>query len=171
MSQVARQRRRRAVGARAFSLIELLAVMAVLTLLAGMLLGVGQVVWTRQRQHDAVKLIERTLGVLEDYRDNFGGWPSEVSESKSATNTTTLNAANNAAAKLLIDADGEGKRIEYDGSDPYIVDVYGERLRIVSGGHNRPGLDIWSCGPNRSSDYNADDRRDYGDDIVKWARR
>jgi len=45
-------------------------------------------------------------------------------------------------------------------------------LNIARDGFNRPGLDIWSNGPDgQSHDYDLDHPEKHGDDVVNWGRR
>ena len=57
-----------------------------------------------------------------------------------------------------------------DGTDDTIAHRF---LCFVREGHNQPGLDVWSTGPNGVNNalqsYASGNQQAYGDDIVNWA--
>ena len=156
---------------RAFVLLELMLVLGIITFLAGMVLAVAEVLRAKSYVHDTELLIRRLDGVLDLYEFRFSGLPPEIAASTDPSNAATLDAANSKTARLLIQEDGEGPNIQYSGGNPYVVDVYGHPIRIICGGHNRPGVDIWSVGPDGVSQYNLSDPKDRGDDIVNWLEK
>jgi len=175
MAQSCPTARRLRARAAAFTLIELILVIGIIAILAGLGIGVAATAYIRMKRENTAVQIRAVEHVLENYRDTFGEYPDAVRSSTAPGNLGTLNAANSAAAALLIDA-GILENVRHVGATPYVVDDYGKgatdwqdrRLRIVTGGFNRPGLDIWSLGPNGVSERTAQ-RRQYGDDIVNWS--
>jgi len=152
---------------RGFTLIEMLVVIGIIALVAGMSLGVG-VSLRRKAAVDRTRvLIRKVETALDAHKDTFGGYPSEIT-------TVPMDQANIAVAEILLEQDvvGESAReISRQGGQPHVVDAWGNDLQIVSGGFNRPDLDIWSWGRNEVSEWNDSDPKDYGDDIVNWVGR
>ncbi len=157
----------------AFTLVELLVVMGIIVILAGMVVGVGVALRARAARDSAYMLVKRIETALEQYWDEFGMYPEAIE-------TSPTVAANITVARVLLQADavashGQGggrSEIVYESPDkPHVVDYWGNEINIADEGLNRPGLDIWSSGPNGANERNTADPNDYGDDIVNWGRR
>ena len=164
------------VRAAGFTLVELLVVMGIAAILVGLVLGVGRTIRLRTRRETTKLLFGRVENVLEQYKNAIGHLPDAILASRdpgepSEPLSFSLLAANRAVAQLLLDAGAGGSDIEYEGKTPYVIDAYGRRILIISGGHNRPGLDIWSRGIDGVNDYNESDDLDTGDDVVNWHGR
>ena len=153
--------------ARGFTLVEVLVVIGIIALLAGLSMGVG-VSLRRKAAVDRTRvLIGKVETALDAHKDTFGGYPSEIT-------TGPPDQANIAVAEILLEQDVVGEsasEISRQGGQPHVVDGWGNDLGIVSGGFNRPGLDIWSIGRNEVNERNDSDPKDYGDDIVNWVGR
>ena len=148
-------------GPSAFTLIEMLIVMGIITLLAGLVIGVGVSLRAKAARDNTYMLVRRVNTALEQYKDTFAKWPDVIDPAPAGTDYGRL-------ANLLQSLDAvEPGEIE----NGLVVDAWGQPIRVVRDGHHRPGLDIWSSGPNGVSEYNPNNSRDYGDDVVNWARR
>ena len=161
---------------RGFTLVELLAVIAIIALIAGMLLTAAMKVREKNNRDATLSLIQRIELALEHYKTNNGQWPPDI------LNTPT-EAGNRALAQVLIEQDAVASRtsgsfgraeLEYDGgnpAEPRILDVWGNMLLARRDGFNRPDLDIWSPGPNGVNNRNDANAKDFGDDVVNWVRQ
>jgi len=79
--------------------------------------------------------------------------------------------------KIPEDSDGHFSAYAFTGRNDEgdLVDYRPQFLNFVKQGHNKPGLDVWSNGPNGKNEtlpsYVSGNPQDYGDDIVNWTRR
>jgi len=159
-----RQRRR------AFTLIELLIVMSIMTLLAGLALGATALLRQRSHRESALVLVRRIETAMERFRDTFGDWSLPIGP----IGTTPIGATPPATdyprlASILLGA--EAVRPSEVRSDGKVVDIWGNPINVILGGFNSPGLDIWSNGPDGNDDRDPDNPKVYGDDVVNWAGR
>jgi type II secretory pathway pseudopilin PulG len=163
----------RAIGppTAAFTIVELLVVIGLMAVISGLVFGVVGPVISGHKREVTHLLINRVDTALNDYKVSFGSFPEDVENSEDPTNDSKTDQANAAAAQVLLDSGEAGDNIVYEGSTPYIQDTYGQKIRIITGGFNQPGADIWSEGPDGENDYNSSDPTDHGDDIVNWTRR
>ncbi|MFP4028716.1 MAG: type II secretion system protein [Candidatus Brocadiia bacterium] len=159
-----------------FTLIEILVVVAIIGMLAGMILAASHQVRERAKRDNTYMLLQRTETALEEYRDLYGSWPTAGGSGL---------IPNETVARILMEADTGGKAegttgaaIQEDsGGDPQVVDPWENPIRILKGGFNRPDLDIWSLGPNGTDDTppnhnpTSENPKNVGDDIVNWVRR
>ena len=167
-------------AAHGFTLIEMLVVLGIIALLASVVIGAS--VWLRRgaAQKNVRMLIERVQTALELYRNTFGQFPNAIATYEEwSTLPLRREASNVAVAQVLLRSDAVGSagsggppEISYrtfqGSSAPHIIDHWGSDLNIIKGGHNSPGLDIWSSGENGRPEYNPNDPNDCGDDIVNW---
>jgi prepilin-type N-terminal cleavage/methylation domain-containing protein len=166
---------------RAFTLVEMLVVIGIISILAALIVGVSGSISRKAKRDSTRLLLERIQTVLETYRGTYDQWPTVVPpdlESPAAN-----RAANSFIADLLLDADavdlrstGDAAEIVdqngdlYDaskpGSVPHVADAWGNDsahwIHIVSwpGAYNRPAPDIWSSGPDGKTSYRRDDDND-----------
>jgi prepilin-type N-terminal cleavage/methylation domain-containing protein len=154
-----------------FTLVELLVVMGIAAILLGLVLGVGRTIRLRTRRETTKLLFVRLENVLEQYKNAIGHLPDAILDSRNPSQPETLDAANGAAAEVLLDAGAGADNITYDGAKTFVIDAYGNKIRIISGGYNTPGLDIWSLGLDGVNDRNSSDPLDCGDDVVNWHGR
>jgi general secretion pathway protein G len=159
-----------------FTLVELLAVIAIIALVAGMLLTAAMKVREKNNRDATLSLIQRIELALEHYKTNNGQWPPDI------LNMPT-EPGNRALARVLIEQDAVASRtsgsfgraeLEYESgnpNEPRILDVWGNMLLVRRNGFNRPDLDIWSPGPNGVCNRNDANPKDFGDDVVNWVRQ
>ena len=155
---------------RAFTLVEMLAVLGIIVLLAALVMGVYVSTKRSAARKRTTVLIDKIDMALETHYDMFGAWPSEV-----GTDPTSTDAACRAVATILLqqEAIGEARR-EIDGQGR-VVDAWGHPIHIIEEGFNQPELDIWSNGPDGINNSTAahsgsPGNYNYGDDNVNWAR-
>ena len=149
------------LGRRAFSMVEILIVIGIITLLAGLALGVGATLRARSHRDSALVLIRRIETALEQYRDVFGSWPSAVRAPPAGSDYQKL-------ADILLGAEVV-QPSEVRGG--VVVDVWRNPINVIRGGYNTPGLDIWSNGPDGNDNRDPNNSKVYGDDVVNWAGR
>ena len=144
---------------RAFTLVEMLVVIAVIAMLAGMVLAVSYKVKDKARRDNTRNLLDQVEGGLEIYRDTNGRWPSFVH-----SQPTTMSPAEAAdLAQILRDCDAiEHSQIKEVAGQDVVVDYWNNPIELWQDGNNAPGLDVWSPGPDGTSG-NADD-------VVNWTR-
>ena len=144
---------------RAFTLVEMLIVIAVIAMLAGMIMAVSYKVKDKARRDNTRNLLERVETGLEIYRDTNGRWPSFVH-----SQPTTMSPAESAQlAQILRDGDAvEQSEIREVAGEDVVVDYWNNPIQLWQDGNNAPGLDVWSFGPD-GTDGNADD-------VVNWTR-
>ncbi|MFC7336105.1 prepilin-type N-terminal cleavage/methylation domain-containing protein [Haloferula chungangensis] len=175
--------------ARGFTLMELLVVVSIMVILAGLTMGVMSYV----NQKQAVEQAKVQLGLLElaleDYYSENGEYPPNTrddgtggtDEIQKALFPTTANSKIY-LAELNPDNDTQGWLSGTTGNYE-ILDPWGEPFRYrtnrtLSNGTVRvyasnPGFDIWSCGPDGQTktgskgDYDPDDELNR-DDIRLW---
>ncbi len=156
-------------GRRAFTLVELLVAIGIIAVVSGMLVGAGQLLRAKQARDSTRTLIERVETALEEYRSTFRKWPDAVGSMPGDTDYGEL-------ADILLGLEAVQPSEVKEAWQPSgvrgdcVVDRWLNSIYVIKDGHNSPGLDIWSAGPDGQSDRDADDRYDYGDDVVNWAR-
>ena len=153
-------------GPSAFTLIEMLIVMGIITLLAGLVIGVGVSLRAKAARDNTYMLVRKVNAALEQYEDTFTKWPDIIGTDPSAAPPLGTNYVLLANLLLSLDAVEPGE-IE----NGLVVDAWGQPIRVVRDGHHRPGLDIWSIGPDGIGQYDPVNLVDYGDDVVNWRRR
>jgi len=141
---------------RAFTLVELLVVIGIIVLLAGIGVGVGQAVRAKGRRDRTRMLIDRIATALRDYESMIGHWPDAIADDAAATDYPQL-----ATVLLGLEAVKPSEVGDDGGLQGVVLDAWGRYILVCKGGHNSPGLDIWSLGA---------DPADPADDVVNWGR-
>jgi prepilin-type N-terminal cleavage/methylation domain-containing protein len=149
----------------AFTLVELLIVMSIMTLLAGLALGATALLRQRSHRDSALVLLRRIETALEQYRDTFGDWSLPIGPIGATRDATVYPRL----ANILLGA--EAVRPSEVRSGVGVVDIWGNRINAIYGGFNSPGLDIWSNGPDGQDNRDPNNPKVYGDDVVNWAGR
>jgi type II secretory pathway pseudopilin PulG len=142
-----------------FTLVEMLVVIGIILVLAGLVMGVGRTLRRQARETNTKALIRKIEIAMESYKNQYGHWPDVIDFNEGGTNYEKL------AEYLLENEVVEPARIESD----CVVDFWNNYIRVIKEGYNHPGLDIWSPGPNGVNERTSDPD-DYGDDIVNWTR-
>jgi type II secretory pathway pseudopilin PulG len=142
-----------------FTLVEMLVVIGIIMVLAGLVMGVGRTLRRQAKENNTKALMQKIEIAMESYKNQYGHWPDVIDFNEGGTNYEKL------AEYLLENEVVEPARIESN----RVVDFWNNYIRVIKEGYNHPGLDIWSPGPNGVNERTSDPD-DYGDDIVNWTR-
>jgi prepilin-type N-terminal cleavage/methylation domain-containing protein len=172
-----------------FTLMELLVVVSIMVILAGLTMGV----MTYVNQKQAVEQAKVQLGLLElaleDYYSENGAYPTNYrDDGKSGSDDVqkALFPPSKSEKVYLAELDPNNDTqgwIAGSGNSFMILDPWGNEYRYrtnrtLSNGTVRvyasnPGFDIWSCGPDgdtktgKNGDYDPEDPKNR-DDIRSW---
>ena len=151
----------------AFTLVEIMVVVAIIAILAGLVLGTAGYA-TRKADHSkAVADMEKIKNGLEEYRLQYGGYPENLNED----NPKALSAAlwekpqDDGIKPFLIMKGWNDDAIQYDVLDPwgnpyhYYYNPKGDP-RYAEHNNSKFGYDLWSDGP---------DKVEEADDINNWS--
>ena len=132
-----------------FTLIELLAVITIIAVLAGIVIGVSNLASTKAARGKCKSQMQQIELALEQYKDEYGYFP------QTDGNTEKLKGGYLKDEKPS-NFDG------YDGDDnSKISDPFGKAYRYRCPGDENPkSYDLWSNGP--------DGRNGSDDDITNW---
>lgn len=146
-----------------FTLVEILVVVAVIGVLAGLVLAAAGGAQKKAARSQAQAQIRTMMVALERYRSDRGAYPEAITFSRTAlyTNLTNYmsfqNSQTNSAGEVL---------------DPYGVEPYRYRSpAVATRSMTSESFEIWSCGPDRKSDYDrpgATPGPNSRDDITSW---
>ena len=151
---------------RGFTLVELLAVMAVIAMLAGMVLAASQYVMENARRRRAEAEIGWLAAGLESYKADNGDYPRGLastggSEADSLDPRAVKNPAGYKAASLVLytalSGDYSLKRRLTDGAKRYVEEIKGSML-IPKTSNSEPVVamvDPWGNPYGYSTAYNA----------------
>ncbi len=179
--------------ARAFTLIELMVVIAIILVLATMV--VGGLGWYKRKAAEGktqvlVKSVERGL---EEYRLDNGFFPeggggtgsteqvyialygdgeleSDGSSVTIKTGPSGSSDSGNNVYLAILDPDLKGNRSNVDPTSYTILDAWGSELHYRSPGVMNPAydFDLWSLGPNGVGGPSSANKKDKVDDINNW---
>lgn len=166
-----------------FTLTELLVVIGIIAVLGGLLMAGAHSVQQRAKRDNTRVLIERVETALAQYRNDAGNLDA-IFDSGGGPDVVDTSAEQLALTEMLQQRDAVEQR-EIQGG--IIVDPWGGAIYIRRHGHNQPGLDIWSGGPNGTAgeidddsdgdvdEADGDDDPDHAitdetDDVVNWTR-
>ena len=142
-----------------FTLVELLMVIGIIAILASLLMVGANAVQKRAKRDNTRVLIERVETALAEYESEEGDLEAFVGlKDTHNQNPTPTDYAR--VVQVLQDNEAiEASEVDQNGD---VVDYWGYPLRVKRKGENRPGLDVWSVGP--------DGQNGNEDDVVNWTR-
>lgn len=161
-----------------FTLAELMIVIAIIIILAGIVIGSMQFVKTRQKNNQAEIQIKLLENAIQHYHTDNGEYPGDA-DAGGTTGTGQSNmlfralfydgylADNNSLIYLseLDPATDVQKWIEGTGASATIVDPWGEEYRYRRGSAAmNPDYDLWSTGsdgPDGTSGNDKDDIKNF----------
>ncbi len=154
---------------RGFTMIEMLVVIGILIIVAGMTYGIMKMVWVR----NAEAVTRARMGVLEDgiyrYYQKHGFYP--VRSPQPGTNEINKHRLTEAWVRSWGTVDMNGVTVV----GGYVVDYWKTPIRYrCPGVMNTKTYDIWSCGANKKDGTGTGDlataltRDPSDDDICNW---
>lgn len=161
----------------AFTLVELVTVMAIIMVLAGLTIGGLQYFRQKANIKKAQNQVQLISNALERYKLDNGEYPkADSGDGKGQSNelyeALYLNGFTNNGKIYLDELDpnnrSQGVWVKGTGSAATIVDPFGEEYRYRSGSatQRNPDFDLWSAGPNKATDGGAPTAsKDNEDDI------
>ena len=147
-----------------FTLIEIMVVLVILTILAGIVVGASKYAITSGQRKRAQSEISMMENALESYKSDNGVYPpSTVTRLDAVNNCTNLYAALAGGPKVYMTF--KPNQLKTTGGIPYIVDPFGSSYNYYCHGGaadqiNSATFDLWSYGP--------DNLPGTADDIANW---
>jgi len=163
------QQRHRNVMQPAFTLMEILTVIAIIAVLASLTFGGMSYYGEKMKYSRTEVLIASIERALEDYKSDNGSYPSgnigDLFNALYGDGTNVYLATLNPELK--------GKQRNVSESEPYlIVDAWGKVLRYRHNKNNmanpKQDYDLISLGPNGVGDYGSTTEWAKADDIKNW---
>jgi len=144
---------------KAFTLIELLTVIAIITIFIGLLSPALNKARKQAKKQKAKAMIGSIEVALNMYYADWGFYPNEVTNSNNFANTLGTQQTSGTLAY--------GPYIQFKTSEINVnaaLDPWGSAYRYdkSSPPHNSATFDLWSIGPNGTDDSGG------GDDITNW---
>lgn len=135
-----------------FTLVELLMVIGIIAILAGLLMVGANELQQRAKRDNIRVLIDRVQTALEQYEADGGDLKAIVGTTEGTTDYERV--------ETVLKKRGAVEQREVAGGR--VVDYWGHYLRLRREGENQPALDVWSVGPDATNDTD--------DDVVNWTR-
>lgn len=161
---------------RGFTLVEMLAVITIIVILAGIVLGGLKFAKQKENQSKATIQVAFLSKAIEEYKLDTGAYP--VSTSTSGEGETArlrqllyldgVNDPNKVKKIYLAELDETSKQgwINGTGNTATIVDPWGQEYRFLSGANAlNQDFDVWSCGKDAVTKPGDKKHKDSLDDI------
>lgn len=162
-----------------FTLVELLAVITIITMLAALVMGGASYALRKASMARCYAQMEIIKNALSDYRVDKGLYPRvterETDRTESVLYKPLVKEPNDAGRKsYIIGADfvQHWPSRNQSGDPIKLVDPWGNYYRYLSPGlHNQSSYDLWSGGPDGGDfETTGSGQHDYAlDDINNWA--
>jgi prepilin-type N-terminal cleavage/methylation domain-containing protein len=160
----------------AFTLLELLAVIIIIAILSGLILGYSKYAMVTGANSRTQAEIAAMETALESYMNDNGTYPTVAGGRASPSGFPQATEINNSGSLYTALAGGskvymtfKSDKLKNSGTFTYIVDPFGSPYNYYRPGPsstdtatNNVTFDLWSYGP--------DGKNDTGDDIVNWRR-
>jgi|SRR5579871_2317101 len=147
---------RRLRGKLAFTLVELLTVIAIIGILAGLIVGASKYAVTKSKRSSAAGRIAALEAALEDYKADNGGYPPQIFSAGAGRTKALYAALSPTSGKRYFTAFTSKENISDE-----IFDPFGNEYYYVSPGKvNTATFDLYSAGP--------DGQPNTPDDITNW---
>jgi type II secretory pathway pseudopilin PulG len=170
------------LGEGGFNLIELMTVLAIIMILAGLIVGGAKYAMTKAGRSRAEAEIAAMENALENYKNDYGVYPpSTTTRFQVAAGPAGLAEINNSVALYAALAGGtkvymtfKPNQIHLDAANkPYIVDPFGSPYNyyctqpVAANQQNQATFDLWSYGPDGMQGTSGTVNYDI-DNITNW---
>jgi len=170
-----------------FTIIEILIVISIILLLAGLMFPVVKIVRAKANHAKTMRQMNMIIRVLDEYKEYHGYYPRTCTDEKMPkeslfgqgwkdvpkygqyTSSTNAQRANVVIGNVI----GEGKPGTAWDADDNLVDPYGEPYFYVCPGDMNKSYDLWSKGADMAhgeGGTSSDDARTRAknDDLTNW---
>jgi len=161
---------------RGFTLVEVLTVIVIITLLAGIVVGASKYALTKAARSRTQAEIAAMEGALEAFKNDHGSYPlrptTSLGDLYSSTNIYNALAGGSAVYGPKVYMSFRPNQlgiVNVAGNEvTNVVDAFGVNYRYLSPGtNNATGFDLWSYGPdNTNGFFNGVDHD--ADNITNW---
>lgn len=142
--------------AAAFTLIELLAVIAIICILAALIVGASRYAWQKAATSRAQSEIAAMENALENYKNDNGAYPfSTINRSDFSDNNTNLYSSLAGGSKIYFNFQSSQLSVQAGGTATNVLDPFGKPYNYFNPPpgstdikNNQATFDLWSYGPS-----------------------
>ena len=159
--------------ARRYTLIEILVVITIMIILAGMTLAAAKFVQKKAMLTRTRTLLESIAAALNQYQSEYGFFPEQADAAEPTLKKAMLDGMLKSNGVKYLDWSGEEHTTDASGN---CLDPIGEPFYYVCPGNVNPeSFDLWSKGwdqkhGNNGAYWQAAQTRDDNDDVTNWKR-